>query len=60
MRPDDLARKDEAFAARIVNASDPEQNQRDADDVLIEALRAAGFNKTADAWEAHSVDWWWG
>lgn len=55
----ELARKDEAFAARITNTGDQEADHDRADRVLIEALRSAGFDKTADAWERHSENWWW-
>jgi hypothetical protein len=55
----DLTKRDEEFAARINNTGDPEGDHSAADEVLLEALRAAGYNKTADAWERESGGWWW-
>lgn len=54
-----MSEKDEDFAARIVDTGDQERDHGEADKVLIDALRFAGFNKTADAWERHSENWWW-
>jgi len=51
---------DEQYAARIAALGgyrDTEEAHCEADDILIEILRAHGYNKTADAFEA--LDKWY-
>lgn len=38
---------------------DRESDHLNADGILVEALRAVGWARLADAWERGSEDWWW-